>query len=82
MRAILLRPRIRTPSRSRMTLGITLDGLECDCETSKSHSCGRGFFIRGKLHNALTTTSRFQHNKTMLECLNDKNRRHKYDVLF
>lgn len=67
MCAILLKYAFEGPTQSCATLGIILDYLECDCETSKRHSCRRGSFIKGKLHNAPTTTSCFQHSSTILE---------------
>lgn len=64
---ILLKYAFEDPTQSPVTLRITLDYLECDCETSKRHSCRRASFIKVKLHNAPTTTSCFQHSTTILK---------------
>lgn len=60
MCGILLKYTFEGPTQSCVTLGIILDYLECDGETSKRHSCRRALFIfiqEGKLHNAPTTMS-------------------------
>ncbi len=65
MCAILLKNAFEGPTQSGVTLGIILDYLECDCETSKRHSCRRASFIKGKLHYAPTTMSCFQHSTSI-----------------